>query len=303
MQQLLKGLFGDLELKVIALVIGILLWFLASIERSHQIEIKIPTQISAPDSGYVLTSLIPDTVRVFFTAKGSRLIPIKIQPPRLTINLRGKKSGFHYFTLERNNLLPESNQDVKVEFIPRKIKVRLVRESKRYVDLWVPIIGNPGDNYAISEIERPQKVLLIGAKDLLVGINQVYTETLSIEAAHGKIDTALTVLPPSRLISPKPSRVPIIVNIEECAETTFSYLPVIIDRKKTQFVTVSPERATIQIKGPKTKIRGLDQSKIEIKISIRKLTSGEFQLPAQITLPSGLDLIRSDPKTFKVTIR
>lgn len=303
MFQFFRGLIADPGVKIIAIIIGILLWFLASIERSYQFDIEISTEISQPDSGYVLNSSIPDSVRIILVGKGSRLIPIKLQKPSLMINLKNKKSGVYNLSFKGSDLIPEPGKDISVSFIPRKIKVHLVRESRRSVELWVPVVGTPDKDYAICEIQKPKQVLISGTRDLIVGINQVYTETLSVDKAKTEIDTVLKVITPSPLISASPDSIPVVIKIEECAETTFSYLPVTVDRRMNQLVAISPERATILIKGPKSKIEELNQKKIEIKIDVTKLTSGEFYLPAQITLPPGLDLKSSDPKIFKVTIR
>ncbi|HIE05663.1 MAG TPA: hypothetical protein EYP58_02570 [bacterium (Candidatus Stahlbacteria)] len=303
MFQFLRGLIGDPGLKIIALIIGILLWFLASIERTYQLDIKTPTEIINPDTGYLLANLLPESITIRFEGKGSRLIPLRVQKPRIILNLKGRKSGYYDIHLTRHNLLPEPHPEVAANFSPRRIKVHLVRESSRNVDLWVPIAGIPNKDYAVCEVKNPNKVLIRAPQDLLVGVTQVSTETLSVEGEKSNIDTSLQVITQSPLIKATPESVPVTVVIEECGETTFSYLPIAIERKMDQLVMVSPERVTIRIKGPKSKVEALTQSQIEIKINVTRLNKGDFLLPAQISLPPGLDLISSNPKIFRVVIK
>jgi len=296
-------IFRDLGLKIIALLIGVLLWFLASIERSYEIYLELPISLGPPDSGYVLTSLPPERIKVSFTGKGSRLIGIRINPPRIAVKLKKKRSGSHTISLSRNDLIPEPGPDVRVRFIPERIRVQLSREYRRYVDLWIPIVGTPKENFVLGAVESPKRVLVSGGKEHIVRINAVTTETLSIEGKHEKFDTMVRIIPPSPLIKTSPESVMVVVDIEACAETTLSLIPIQIDRRTDQLVSIDPERATLRIRGPKSKIRRLKSDEVKIRISVRALARGEFDLPAQITLPAGLKLVSSDPKTFRVRVR
>ncbi|HID31807.1 MAG TPA: hypothetical protein EYP24_00310 [bacterium (Candidatus Stahlbacteria)] len=300
---ILRSIFGDLPLKIIAILIGVLIWFLASIERSYQIALKVPVKVSNPDSGYVLTNLPPQEANVSFTGKGSRLIDIKTKIPEIFISLKNRRRGIHQIGLTRKHLRPEPAPDVVISFNPNRIRLQIAREYHRYVDLKIPVAGKPEDGYVLASIEGPKRVLISGAKDQIIFINRVSTETLSLNHLKNKIDTNLRIILPSPIIKAFPESVLIVVDIEEVAETTLIGLKIDIEKGAGQKVLVNPSAATIRIRGPKSRIGSIRLEDIKVKIKTDKLKPGKFELPAQISLPPKIDLVESNPKLFRVNIR
>jgi hypothetical protein len=172
----LRRLFGNLGLKLLALVLAILFWFFIATGREAYRELDVPVELEGLPEGIDDNAPEPENARIRVAGKGRDLFGLRPSDFRAVINVRGKDAGAYTFELTPSDVIYSGGLDVSVEAIlsQKTVIVKLERRIAKGVPVNVDFSGSPAAGYylGLPEIE-PSKATLYGSVTVLDKVRAV----------------------------------------------------------------------------------------------------------------------------------
>ncbi|MCP4605525.1 MAG: hypothetical protein GY847_34225 [Proteobacteria bacterium] len=185
-QSFLKKSFTEnLGLKLIAAVIAAILCFFVLIQEEAErfIDVEVVPNLPEPITGLVLSSELPDRVRVRLRGPRSVVDSLNqgdIRP--VEIDLQNMKEGVsHHFFAEDAFDIEPSLKFVRV--IPESIQIRMEKLVSRRLPVRIRTYGKlkSGTRLAEDPVVSPSTVSVIGAASAMRGLDAVETEDIDID--------------------------------------------------------------------------------------------------------------------------
>ncbi len=302
--RLVRWFVEDWWLKLIALLAAVLLWLYARLEREYSREIKLGMDMSLLSPEYTIVEKSVDSVNVEIKGKGRYLLRLGASKPVVVLPLSGMTEGAERLRIGPENVkLPEQIEVRSLD--PYQIELRIERRAQRKVTVIVPVVGRPKEKYAVAGIDYENSVMVYGSKDALSGINQLFTSLLDLEGVTESFKRELAIsLPDSGGLTVIPSAVTVSVKVEPETTVVFKGIPVQIEGRPLQGqVYLLEETVDLSLKGPISLLRGFKRDQIRVAIEVSSRGYGDYRIPADVYLPPGIQVSRSDPETFRVLVR
>lgn len=301
---LVRLLFGNFHLKLIASLLAAGLWGYAVLERNHTTTIELPVKIGRVAPGMVVAGIDTGISRVQVSAKGWDLLLLRLRQPMFLLNLSGEVPGRIRVKLSQE----QSNLPTGVKLItarPEYVWIDLDAEARRPVRVSVPVQGRPAKGYALTGIRVAETVYLIGPQEEVGLYSTVSTESLALWELSTTRQFRLAVQPPAgRKFRCQPESVTVMVSVETEESRVFPDVGLVVFRPMSHSVTVKPMSARITVSGAGPVIRTLTLQDISATLKLAdSLRKGNYRLPAEITLPPNVTLVKCEPALFDVEIR
>lgn len=300
--------FGtNLNLKIIALLLALLLWAHVTTERRYEWEFELPLRITETNSDLVLVSDPPEFVTLRLRGKGKRLLRLRFSYPSVRYWARDIEQGENILLLNRDVLELVADPEVTLVSVVEPTRMRLTfdRLASKVVPLVASAEGEPARGCLLvgKALAEPEEVTLRGPEGTVrviphLGTSPVYIEGLSASATIGT-----RVLPPrGRGFQVEPESVFVHVTIEPEEQQQFDSISVRLVHGRNLEGLVSPSTIDLLVSGPESQMATLAASMISVFIDVSDLQAGEYVLPARIDLPPGIALMKADPKVFSVAL-
>ncbi|MFQ6008538.1 MAG: YbbR-like domain-containing protein, partial [Candidatus Zixiibacteriota bacterium] len=174
-------LLDNIWLKIIALVVGLLLWFHVATEKVYNHQVQLPLTEIALAEGLTLADNPPDSITVVVKAKGKQLLRSKWRQQGIKVNATQLSAGRYTLNLSTSNtsLFDASNLVTLDEVVsPTMLSLKLDYKAEKTVKVLLDISTIPDEGYAISSISDPEppEATLIGPRSLVRQFTTVYTE-------------------------------------------------------------------------------------------------------------------------------
>ncbi len=299
-----RALFTHLPAKIIALFSALFLWTVAVLDRTYDIQIEVPVEITEKGGEErVITDVDTRTVTVTINGKGKELLRLSRGKLVFKPTIPEGRFGLRRIKLNPADLkLPGGIIVRAIE--PEVVEVKLGPASTREVRIAVPTKGQPGSGMMLSAIRVNTPVRLIGPATEIENYPQLNTETLDLSTVKSNETRKLSVIPPKGSgFSCVPESVEVEVMLRKESARIFLGIPVKIQAPPGVDVAVDPAEAQIAVAGPAELIDTLKPSDISVQIKISSLKPGEYRLGADVTLPEYFRLVKIEPELFDITIR
>lgn len=302
--RIVRWIVEDWWLKILALIAAVLLWGFARLEREYTREIKLGLDLSLLPPEYTVVEKNVDSVTVEIKGKGRYLFKLGASKPAVLLPLATMKEGTERLRIGPENInVPEQVQVRSLD--PYQIELRIERRAQRRVKVIVPVVGKPRQGSAVSAIDYDNAVMLYGSKDALSGINQLFADSLDLQGVSESFVKKLSIpLPYSGGLTVIPTTILVRVKVE--AETTlvFTGIPVQIEGIPLQGQAyLLEETVDLTLKGPVSLVRNFGRDQLRVVIDVSSRGYGDYRIPADVYLPPGIQVSRSDPETFRVLVR
>ena len=301
----LSEITRDKSLKLFALAVSVVLFFVVSTQQTSLIELDYRVEYRTHQD-LVITDVPPATLRVTmrnttFSCKSwdeGHLAPV-------IIDLSGAGPG----TLRRRVTEQEVVAPTGAEILsvwPAELEITLDRKVERSVPIQVDTVGNPAAGTSVFATRaEPSQVTIVGPRKAVRAIDYVYTQPLDITDQQTNLVTEVALRPPGPgMTLKKVEKVKVTVEIaEEFENETFKDLPVKA-RKAPTGTKISPERITLVVKGPRRLLDKISKDLIEVNVSLSpEADKGQkrFDKTVEVRLPEGLQLADVAPKV-KITL-
>jgi len=300
---MLRGLLSDIPLKVLSVVVALLLWAVAVLERTYDTQVTVPVVVAQPaDADRVVTGVDTRSAVVTIQGKGKDLLRLRFRQLQFRPAIPEGKAGTRQVRLTAADLKLPVNVTVR-SIEPEFVELKLTPVRGREVAVVVPTRGQ-ASGLAITAILPVTPVRLIGAEEDIGLFSAVATETLDLTTVTRPGTRRLRVVPPvAEGVTVVPESVDVDIALEKEGARIFLGVPVKVVAPKTVEVEIIPDEAQVAVAGPKSKLDSLQLSDVSARIKISGLEPGEHRLAAEITLPPRFRLVKCEPQLFDIIIR
>ena len=291
---------GDIGLRVLAVVLAIGLWiFVNAGERGSVEPLTVPISYSSLPAGMVIVNHPPPLVKIEVT--GPRTLLSLLDPERLTlkIDLRNVAAGQSEFKIYPSMFNVGRNTAV-TSISPDQISLDIDRLVTRDVPVHLAVQGRVDPGYTISSVDiTPPSVTIVGPSRYVAPLTSVSTEPFDLRGLTSDTDRSVNIVPPDPSLGLSTGHVDARVNVAE-AIADREFRAVNVEVKDSDFkYRVEPRQATLTIRGPAVKLAGLAPKGLAY-VDAKGVAPGSHELPLQVTLPDGMQLVRQSPDKVKL---
>ncbi|HEV2721274.1 MAG TPA: CdaR family protein [Thermoanaerobaculia bacterium] len=185
-----NGFLSGLLLKVLALFLALVVWFVVSAPRREAVSERAyaaPLSLIGMRRDLVITTPVPDTVSVRLRGRASELRSLSSQNLEVTVDLRwAQKAGDVTITLRPQAInVPPDVEVISID--PTKVRFRVEQLRQRIVAIRPFLVGEPASGFVAGEPALvPDHALISGPASLIQKINEVTTERIIMT---GRTDT------------------------------------------------------------------------------------------------------------------
>ena len=300
---ILRFLFKDIYIKILALVIAILIYFNAVMERAQVMTLKIPIVATNLAEGQVIADKNTDKAILTIQGKGKDFIGLHPDQLQFKLDLANSKLGVKKVKLFPEELGLPTTLTLKA-IDPEYVELTIDRLSKKPVEISIPLKNKLDKGYALVNIATKSDISLIGPKEDINFISMVNAESLDLSDVKESKDIKLKIIPPEgENFRVEPNSVEVSIQIEKETARIFLGISLDIEGLKGRLISLEPDEAQIAVAGPESKLKALRPYGIKAKLDLANYGPGTHQVRAEITLPPGISLVKCEPPFFQVKIR
>ena len=273
----------DLNLKLTALAITLILWFAVTGQNKPMTKRIAGVQLSfAHTDDMEISNDPPGRVDVTLTGSNDKLAQINPLELVATVLVGDHKIGDRVVRLSRDRVKMNLPEGVQIEsFQPATISVRLEPIKERQVDVEVKLEGQVPEGYEVFAVSsNPVKVTVRGPAGHVDTINKAPTESISLDGRKGSFDLAQTAIDiPDQKVDVRNAVVDVHVEIgEQSVEKLFSDVPV----QSTSGAEVRPRVANVTLSGPQSALAQLRPEDIKVVVDTSGTKSPRLELPSRM---------------------
>jgi YbbR domain-containing protein len=288
--------------KIFAIIFAFGLWFYVSIDKNYNYQRTIEIEyVNIPNSLIMIDSV--SNIDVRFTGRGGTLFSIWAAPPKAQCNLGDGTLGKNEIAV-RDLTIPTGFGFISISYpTTKEIDIVLDKKITKEMKVTVPIKKMERGDYSVSAITVLDTVVVTGPQEIINSMTELVTESLDVKIRETSFTKEVKVINPSLLVNFSQNTVVVKVEFEQAAEKSFASIPLKLIYSPNQ--KVSSEKITLDtlvVRGPKSRMATLGEQDIEVRITLTKLSPGNYELPAQVMLPDYVKPIYSRPQKFKVRI-
>ncbi|MBN1115014.1 MAG: hypothetical protein JXA66_06705 [Oligoflexia bacterium] len=292
----------NIFLKITALVITLLLWFMVIGSRNIEMIKKVPfTYITPPD--LMVSNDVDTEVELRLLGPRAFLREVIEREDVITVDLRNKKQGFVSYKLYDDIIdLPIG---VKVIGIyPDTIMPKLEKIKTAQVKVEPSFMGELASGYKIKKATiEPEVVEVSGPESVVSKTEKLFTEPIDltniIESGEKEVGLDPSLLRRFRNVSMKNFSVyiDIVPILVRKGFNNIRVYPFGAERYK-----INPEVITVYVEGPKLLIEQLTSKDIRVQVDLTFNAPGSHKEDVIIKLPANITLINANPKKVDVWI-
>ena len=290
---------SNMGLRILAVVLAIGLWiFVNSAERGSVEELTVPINYSTLPTGMVIVNHPATSVKVEIT--GPRSLLSLLDPERLTlkIDLRSIASGQSEFKIYPSMFNVGRNTAV-TSISPDSLSLDIDRLVTRDVPVHLAVEDRVAPGYMISSVDiTPPNVTVVGPSRYVAPLTSVNTEPFDLKGLTADTNRKVEITPPDPSLGLSTGHVDARVNVTQAI--TDREIRSEVEVKDSDFkYRVEPKQATLTIRGPALKLAGLAPKGLAY-VDADGLEPGSHELPLQVTVPDGMQLMRQSPDKVRI---
>jgi len=301
----IRGAFTrNLPLKLLSLLIAVGLWLFVNFgERDTEVSLKVPLELRNIPAHLMITS--PRVEFIDLRVSGPRTLLGRIDRNRLSIglDLNGIRPGPAVFRVDAEVLsLPRGVKVIRIN--PAQVTLEMERVGHKSVPVRVRIVGKPPPDLQVVETKvSPETVQVVGPASDIEDVHAANTEPIDLgNATAGTLEREMALEPASEYVSFSANRVAAQLRIEEITLTReFKRVPIEVRNAAHSFRLV-PDQLRLTVRGPKHLVDDLELNHGTVYIDAEGEDPGERAVKPTVDLPTGVELVSTDPVTVRLTI-
>jgi YbbR domain-containing protein len=191
------ALLHNLGLKIVALAIGLIVWFVFSAQRRERISersYRIPLSIVNIPQQMTIASPLPTGVDVRIRGPFTPLRQLDPSKIEAVIDLADAHMGEHLYRLAPEDINVPPDVEV-IAISPSEVRVVLDATMEKTLPIFANVTGQPAPGYEASEVVvEPRTARLSGPGASLAGMSRVQTDAISIADRSATFSVPATVL-------------------------------------------------------------------------------------------------------------
>lgn len=303
------NLFKNFWLKIIALVIGFLIWFHVVTEKEYSYELKLPVSDIILKEGLTLSKKPPDTLLVSVSATGKQLMREKWRREGVRIDASQFEIGRHEIGLTTANTFlvnPAGNVSLENISAPTLVNLELDHQVTNRIKVTPDIIATADEGFAVSLPMgvSPPEVDIIGPASLLERFKTVFTEQKELTNLKNNVTIKLPLTPPAGYgIKLGPDSVTLSIRVIPVKTRVYENLPVVVfNAPFNRKYAVNPTAITVELTGPPGEIDLLNSKALTVSVDYKQLDSLGM-IPVKIDCPSNFKVKKASSDSVKFILK
>jgi YbbR domain-containing protein len=293
---------GNLGLRTLALMLAIGLWiFVNAGERGSVEPLTVPISYRSLPNGMVIVNHPPAFVKIEVT--GPRTLLSLLDPERLTlaIDLRGVATGQSEFKIYPSMFNVERNTAV-TSISPDQLSLDVDRLVTRDVPVHLAVQGKVEPGYTITAVDiTPPTVTIVGPSRFVAPLTSVSTEAFDLKGLTSDTTRSVDIATPNPALGFSTGHVDARITVAEAIEDR-EFRAVEVEVKEINFkFRIDPKQATLTIRGPAVRLASLAPKGLAY-VDAKGVAPGWHELPLQVTLPDGMQLMRQSPDKVRLRV-
>ncbi len=309
---ILKFFKSNIELKIIAILLALIIWFNAMLDESISVDKYVKINYSDIPNSMVLTNVSKDKILVLFEGKRRDFLIINLfnKHPYINIRVKGMENIDNRYAVKLDNSQIHIPMHIPLRIIQIKDNDSLFFEidsiTEKTVGITPYIVGSPADGYTMCSdiIIQPEKILIKGGRKLINKINYIKTNEIDISNINKSFSKTINLVNDNKFIELSNKQVNISVKIEKIMKKHFSKVPVIFLNKPKGFV-IKPDTVfiNVEIRGPESKVKNLMAGEISPIIDISNIhKKGKYKYPVKISLRD-INILNLKPDSVEIIVK
>lgn len=173
-------LFGNLSLKISAVVLSIFLWLFVTSRGMSEISLEVPLEFKNVPAGYGLVTASTKAVNV--TVRGQARLMRSLQPGdvRIAVDLTKAKTGEATYYINRDDIRLPYGMSV-MNIAPSSVRLDIEETVVKPVRVRPTVIGMPAEGYFIKSIDvQPRTVDIRGLASVVKRIRELRTDVIDV---------------------------------------------------------------------------------------------------------------------------
>jgi YbbR domain-containing protein len=296
--------FRNLGLKVVALVLGTLLWMTVSGQQADRRISGVPVVYHNKPAGLEITEQT-STVDIQVRGLDSQLRTILPRDFEARVDLTSGHPGAQSFRIRTDQVTSPLGVEV-TQVDPGEILTVLEEAGTSTVPV-VPLIdGTPAPGYVVSEMHvEPPTVTIIGPQRRVAGASSATTDRVSIQDASATVTQNVSVGVPDAVLRLRDSTTArVTVRIEQAGERTFPNARVMLRNIEPGLrAEPTPGIVSVQMRGAEPLLARLDAAAVVAYVDVTGLGRGMHEVPVLVDPRGTLTVTSVRPAQITVTIR
>ena len=303
-KRLFKDIFTkNLTVKVVALLITMLLWFVVTSTRKVEMVKKVSLNfITAP--GFVVTNDINNEVDVRLVGPSAFLREVMDRPDAIDIDVRDKKQGIFNYKLYNGAMKLPLGIKV-IGFYPSDLAFRVEPVKTKTVKVIPSFSGQLPEGYRLKSAGvEPSSVEVEGAESTLSNLQEIYTDVVDLSRVR---KTSIY----SVGIDPK-----YVSKFKRISYQKFSMyvdvVPFLVSKKfyninlsvfGAKNFKLNRDNVTVIVQGTKLALEKFSATDIKASIDLSFNAPGTYDEVVSVKLPEGIELVGIEPRKINVIVR
>ena len=290
--------FKNFWLKIIAFVMGLLVWFHVATEKTYNYELRLPvTEIMLGDE-LSLSEAPPDSLLVSVSATGKQLLRRNWRKEGLRVNATQYRAGRHNMALARANTSLVYTDDIMSldEIIaPASIALEIDEKVTKSVRVEPDLDVTADDGFAVGQelMVVPEEVALIGPRSRLGRITEVSTERRRLSGVRNPVTIEVALVAPEGFgFELQPDSVRVTIPVVPVKTRVYEDIPVVVfNAPPLVKVATDPVSLRVEITGPPEDIDLLNRNALTLSVDYRQMDAS-LKAAVKVDLPPGFSLKR-----------
>ncbi|MDF1543556.1 MAG: YbbR-like domain-containing protein [bacterium] len=303
------NLLDNFWLRVVALLMGILLWLHVATEKQYTYEVRLPvSEISLPEELSLISDPV-DSVDVIVSATGKKLLRKKWRANGIRISATGFEAGRHTLTLNPSNaFLAGSDNAVTLDKIvfPTSIDLEIDFSMEKQVPVIPDIEATADEGFAVTGTMNPlpPEVTITGPRSLVKDISSIRTDHKVLTGLRNDITLIIPLVPlEGRDLVVAPDSVEVTVEVVPVKTVSFESIPIVVFNAPTdRQVYTDPAWISVELTGSPTEIDKLDRFAIVVSADYRHLAA-DGRAPLKIECPSKFSIKNASHDRVRIGFR
>lgn len=185
--------FNNAGLKLLALGLGVVLWFTVSGEPVIERGIRVPLELQNIPERLEILGDVPGTVDVRLRGSSSFLGRLEAGDVMAVLDLKGAHTGKRFFHLLVDSVRAPFGVEV-VQVQPGTISLEFEQSSERLVRVVPAVEGTPAPGYVVGEVSsEPSSVEVVGPESRLRQLSEATTEPVVVTDARAPVRETVAI--------------------------------------------------------------------------------------------------------------
>lgn len=299
-------LFRNLQLKILAVIFAMILWFHVATNQRYDREIVYTINFVNIPETLALAEPPIDEVAVMMRGSGKGLMRLMWGERRWPVDLSRAKAGRQQIPILADNVPMYGITDLEVLGLldHDTITITLDSISQKTVPIRSSVQIETTEGFVSAGTPRltPDSTVVFGPSRSLDEIHEVWTRPEFVTNANSPVERLLPVLPPTAFgVTTGVQQISLYQKIEPYLTRSFDAVPVRIEgQPNADNIQISPDRVFVEVAGPQSAVVQLVPDSINVVCHPLFLEDTPVFVRASATVPAPLRVLKLSPDSVTV---